>query len=116
MDTFPNECIYSILLFLGPKHLQLCGQVNNNFNGLCQLESLWRNQIEDRYNVLFKKESYYENCKLYYRLYTYKRNLKLPQEIEQIIAIRNMDLKNDQISRLPEEIKQLIKLAQEIKD
>ena len=68
MDIFPNECIYSILLFLNPKYLQLCSQINNNFNQLCQLESLWKNQIENKNNVLFKKDTernHYRNCKIY---------------------------------------------------
>ena len=36
MDAFPNECIYEILIFLNPKYLQLCAQINNNFKKLCQ--------------------------------------------------------------------------------
>ena len=78
MDTFPNECFYEILLLLNPKYLQLCGQINNNFNELCQLESLWRNQIENKYNELFKKNkerNYYKNYKMYYKFSTFRKKL-----------------------------------------
>ena len=57
MSIIPNECIYEIFLFLDPEYLQLCAQINNNFKKLCQLDSLWRNQIDDKYNVLFKKKN-----------------------------------------------------------
>lgn len=68
MNILPNECIYEILVLLDPKKLLLCGQMNNNFYGLSQLASLWRNRIDGQYHVLFEKETWYETCKLYHQL------------------------------------------------
>lgn len=58
MDGLPNECIYDILLFLHPKYLQLCAQIDDNFNVLCQLDSLWKNKFGNEYNKLFNKTPY----------------------------------------------------------
>ena len=106
MDMLPNECIYEILLFLNPKYLQLCGQVNNNFNQLCQLDSLWRNQIDDKYNKFFKKESYYKNCKLYYQLNKLKNELGVSnQKIEELYSSFTIVLySNNNLKVLPKEI------------
>ena len=110
MDIFPNECIYSILLFLNPKHLQLCTQINNNFDQLCQLDSLWKDQIEDKYNVLFKKKNHYENCKLYYQLSVLKEKLILITKIDDLYKMEKLDLRHAQFKKLPREIGQLINL------
>ena len=110
MDIFPNECIYTILLFLNPKQLQLCAQLNNNFHRLYQLDSLWRNQIENKYNVLFKKEKYYENCKLYYRLNTFRRQHKLYQSIGVLYKLSRIRLFYINANVVPEEIEQLLQL------
>ena len=108
MASFPNECIYSILLFLDPKCLQLCVQLDNTFHQLCRLESLWRNQIEDKYNTLFKKENYYQNCKLYYQLDTLKNKLELSKQIEEIYNLKTLDLSdNKNLKQIPKEIKLL---------
>ena len=113
MDILPNEIIYSILLFLNPKHLQLCGQINNNFNELCQLESLWRNQIEDHYNVLFKRKSYYENCKTYYQLDTLNRKFKLYYyDINDLYTSRVIAWMGWGLTELPKEIGQLTNLEE----
>ena len=103
-EMIPNECIYSILLFLNPKCLQLCGRVNNNFHGLCQLDSLWRNQIDDKYNMLFKKENCYENCKLYYQLNKLKKKLELDEEIDDLYHIKKIHVLVFSLTELPKEI------------
>ena len=102
-----NECIYSILLFLNPKHLQLCTQINNTFNQLCQLDSLWRNQIEDKYNVLFKKENCYENCKLYYQLNVFKRKFKVNKPIDKLYKLSKLKFLYQNPNPEPSEIEQL---------
>ena len=109
MDIPPNECIYSILLFLNPKHLHLCGQINNNFYELCQLDSLWKDQIEDKYNELFKKENHYENCKMYYRLNVLRKNLytidhTMNYTIDRVYKIGSLRLVSSQLTQIPKEL------------
>ena len=103
MDIFPNDCIYEILLLLNPKYLQLCTQINYNFNQLCRLDSLWRNQIEIKYNELFKKESY-ENCKLYYQFYALKMKLKFMGNIDNLYKTKDLCLGFRRLTKLPKEI------------
>ena len=107
----PNECIYEILLLSNPKCLHLCAQLNNNFNELCQLESLWRNHIDSKYNELFKKENYYENCKMYYQLLTLKSKLQYSNRIEDLYVCGSIDCYyNKKLTQLPTEIKLLINM------
>ena len=111
MDILPNECIYSIFLFLNPKYLSLCGQINNNFNQLYQLDSLWRNQIEEQYSLLFKKKNYYENSKLYYQLNKLKNKLEIYNSIEEFYTDNILYLyHNKKLKRLPKEMNLLINL------
>ena len=100
----PNECIYSILLFLNPKHLQLGSQINNNFNNLCRLDSLWKNRIADKYNELFRKENYYKNCKTYYQLVNLKSKLELSFDIDNLYMYSEIGLTNRKLTQLPREI------------
>ena len=64
-----NECIYEILTFLGPKELLLCYQLNNNFNNLSKLESLWKLFVDKKYKKSFGTQTYYGTCRMYYPLY-----------------------------------------------
>ena len=111
MEGLPNECIYEVLLFLNPKCLQLCAQINNNFNELYQLDSLWRNQIENKYIVLFKKENCYESCKLYYQLCTLRSELELTHPIDDLYNSKSIYLYNNKrVEKLPKEIALLVNL------
>ena len=67
----PNECMYDILVFLEPKELLLCCQINTNFNNLCKLESLWKLFVDDKYKKLYEEKTYYEVAKIYYPLYQF---------------------------------------------
>lgn len=74
----PNECIYEIFTFLYPKELLLSYQVNNNFNNLCKLESLWKPFVDNKYKELVKRETYYETCRIYYPLNIYFLDIYIP--------------------------------------
>ena len=109
MDTIPNDCIYELLLLLNPKQLQLCGQINNNFNQLYQFDSLWRNRIEDKYNILFKKKNYYENCKLYYQLNLLNRNFTYQKyDINQLYKSYDIGFFDQKLTKLPKNMGILI--------
>lgn len=59
MDEFPNELYYTIFEFFTPKELLLCSQLDDNFNSLCDLKSLWK-----KYNKGYKNVFYGVNRKI----------------------------------------------------
>lgn len=98
MDKLIIECAYEILLFLPPKELLLCKQINYEFYNLCKLESLWRNQIAEMYTQVFNKSSYYETSKLYHEIDKLGKKLHMSDSVENlyestIITLHDMDIK-----------------------
>lgn len=68
VDDLPNELYYTIFRFFKPKELLLCSQLDENFNSLCKLESLWKpfDNFIKRPNINYNKWRY--NAKLKERL------------------------------------------------
>lgn len=115
-----NECIYEILIFLNPKNLQQCSQLNTNFRNLCKLESLWKNQVDMKYQTIFKKNSWYESSKIYCKLSTLIYKTGMLHEIEKLFNLQELDLGNEPVDipinyilhELPAEIGLLINLRE----
>lgn len=127
MDILSSECVYEILLYSNPKEILLCSCINNIFNDLCHLESLWRNQNSSKDKDIFNKNSYYETCKLYCLLVKLKNkcvceylhnclylddnNLtRIPDEVFKFVDLEGLMIQKNNIEILPPEIGQLINL------
>ena len=128
-EILPPECEYEILVFLYPKNLLLCSQINNRFYNLCELESLWKLQINDKCKEIFKKDTSYDTCKINAKWNTLARKLKPNFKItafrkgqdvwsyhnkcptdEQYIDLEQLDLYSDEAKQLELEISNSIEL------
>ena len=84
MVLLSPECIYEILTFCHPKELLLCSQLNNNFNSLVYLDSLWKTQNGNVHRQLFNKQTYHETCKLYHQLNLLSKKFKKKYTLEKL--------------------------------
>ena len=100
MVLLSPECIYEILTFFHPRELLLCSQLNNDFNNLAYLDSLWKIQNGNAHKQLFNKQTYYETCKLYYQLNSLSKKFKMKYTLEKLYNLETVRLHSDRFGVL----------------